>query len=152
EWLARREREAQSGKAAALGTLDGGERLRIVDALIAVLGGAYSHLPQKRAGYAVDPVQALQLLRRRCTELSDAEFHLAVTSIVTGLRDAHTVYIGPSALRGDVARLPFMVEQYGPYDDPTFIVSKVADPQHIREPDFVEGVEVESWNGVPMSL
>ena len=62
----------------------------------------------------MDPVQALHLLRRRAADLSDAEFHLAVTGIVTGLRDAHTRYIGPSALRGQVAALPFLVEQYGP--------------------------------------
>ena len=59
--------------------LDGGQRQQILDTLIAVLGGAYAHLPAKRAAYAVDPVQALVLLRRRAAELSDADFHLAVT-------------------------------------------------------------------------
>ncbi|MEO9062661.1 MAG: hypothetical protein ABI270_11560 [Nitrosospira sp.] len=43
----------QPGKAERL---DGGQRLQIIDALIAVIGGAYCHLVQKRAAYALDPV------------------------------------------------------------------------------------------------
>ncbi|MDQ3185304.1 MAG: hypothetical protein M3Q16_02350 [Pseudomonadota bacterium] len=80
--------------------LDGGERLRIIDALITVIGGAYCHLAQKRAAYALDPVQALQLLRSRVAALSEGEFHLALTSIVAGLRDAHTRYTGPKTGQG----------------------------------------------------
>jgi hypothetical protein len=48
-------------------------------------------------------VQALTLLRRRAADLSDTEFNRAVSAIVTGLRDAHTRYIGPSTLRDRVA-------------------------------------------------
>jgi hypothetical protein len=131
--------------------LDGGERLRIVDTLMRVIGGAYCHLPQKRAAYAVDPIQALQLLRGRAAELSEGEFHLMITSIVTGLRDAHTRYSGPRALQGEVARLPFLVEQYGPYHAPTFVVSKVSSPQLIRDKAFVAGVILETWNGIPFA-
>jgi 5-methylthioadenosine/S-adenosylhomocysteine deaminase len=40
--------------------------------------------------------------------LSDTEFNRAVTAIVTGLRDAHTRYVGPSTLRDQVAVLPFL--------------------------------------------
>ena len=102
------------------------DRLRVIDTLVPLLEGVYCHLPQKRAGYAADPVQALRLLRQRCIEMTDGEFHLAVTGIVTGLRDAHTRYVGPSGLRGKVADLPFLVESYGPDEAPRFIVSKVA--------------------------
>ena len=31
--------------------LDGGQRLQVVDTLIATIGGAYAHLPAKRAAY-----------------------------------------------------------------------------------------------------
>jgi len=109
--------------------LDGGERLQIIDTLIAVIGGVYCHLPQKRAAYALDPVQALQLLRTQVAALSEGEFHLALTSIISGLRDAHTRYSGPAAKQGTVAALPFLVEQYGPYDAPIFVVSKY---QHLN--------------------
>jgi len=128
-----------------------GERLKVIDTLVPLLEGVYCHLPQKRAGYAVDPVQALRLLRQRCVELTDGEFHLAVTGIITGLRDAHTRYVGPSGLRGRVAVLPFLVESYGPYSAPRFIVSKLAQTAGVQEPAFAEGVELLWWNFVPMS-
>ena len=128
-----------------------GERLRVIDTLIPLLEGVYCHLPQKRAGYAVDPVQALRLLRQRCVELTDGEFHLEVTGIVTGLRDAHTRYVGPSGLRGRVATLPFLVESFGPYAAPRFIISKLAQTADVEDPEFAEGVELVSWNFVPMS-
>jgi Peptidase family S41 len=131
--------------------LDGGQRQEILDTLIAVLGGAYAHLPAKRAAYAVDPVQALILLRRRAADLSDADFHLAVTGLVTGLRDGHTRYIGPSALRGRVAVLPFLVEQYGPAENPQFLVTKTAPDLAAIDPAFAPGVVIEWWNGVPMA-
>jgi hypothetical protein len=133
------------------GTLDGGERQQIIDALVTVLGGAYAHLPAKRAAYAVDPVQALVLLRRRAADLSDADFHLAVSGLVTGLRDAHTRYIGPSSLRGHVAALPFLVEAYGPDDDTQFVVTKTAPDVAQLDASFRPGVVLDWWNGVPMA-
>jgi hypothetical protein len=145
----------RSGAAPAAGragaALDGGQRLEVVDTLASVLGGAYCHLPQKRAGYAVDPVQALALLRRHCVQLTDGEFHLAVTELVTGLRDAHTRYVGPAAFGDEVATLGFLVEQYGPDSAPRFLVSKVAEGAGIDEPGFQAGVELEWWNGVPFA-
>lgn len=131
--------------------LDGGERLRIIDTLATVIGGAYCHLNQKRAAYAIDPVQALQLLRGRAAELSEGEFHLALTSIISHLRDAHTRYSGPTATQGAVATLPFLVEQYGPYDSPTFVVSKVSAPKLVGDAKFVQGIMLESWNGIPFA-
>jgi peptidase S41-like protein len=131
--------------------LDGGQRLEVLDTLAAVLGGAYCHLPQKRAGYAVDPVQALALLRRQCVELTDGEFHLAVTGLVTDLRDAHTRYVGPAAFGDQVATLGFLVEAYGPDRDPRFLVSKLAEGAGIDDPGFVPGVELEWWNGIPFA-
>ena len=43
-----------------------------------------------------------------------------ITSIVSGLRDAHihTRYIGPKARQGAMATLPFLFEQYGSHDGP----------------------------------
>jgi hypothetical protein len=131
-------------------TLDGGERLQVIDALIRVIDGAYAHLPAKRAAYASNPVQALTLLRRRAADMSAAEFHVAVTTIVTGLRDAHTRYIGPSNLRGHVAALPFLAEQYGTADNPSFLVSKT-NKEAIEDAAFVDGVELLTWNGIPFA-
>ena len=121
-----------------------------LDTLIASLGGAYAHLPAKRAAYASDPVQALTLLRRRAADLSDTEFNRAVTAIITGLRDAHTRYIGPTTLRDQVAVLPFLAEQYGPESSPRYLVSKI-NTEAIDDPEFKPGVELEAWNGAPFA-
>src|SRR4029450_10664804 len=130
--------------------LDGGERLQILDALITSIAGTYAHLPAKRAAYASDPVQALTLLRRRAADLSDTEFNRAVSTIITGLRDAHTRYIGPSTLRDQVPVLPFLVEQYGLEPRPRYLVSKI-NTDVIDDPDFQPGVELQSWNGAPFA-
>ena len=130
--------------------LDGGQRLQILDTLILLIEGGYAHLPAKRAAYAYDPVQALTLLRRRAADLSDTEFNRAVSLIITGLRDAHTRYIGPSTLRDQVAVLPFLAEQYGPESGPRYLVSKI-NTAAVDDSEFVPGVELESWNGAPFS-
>ena len=39
-------------------TLGPEDRLKVIDTLIPLFEGVYCHLPQKRAGYAADPVQA----------------------------------------------------------------------------------------------
>jgi Peptidase family S41 len=132
-----------------LSSLNGASRLRIIDSLLRAIEGVYCHLPQKRSAYATDPPQALRLLRERAVGLSDGEFHLALVGIVTGLRDAHTLYSGPKSDDGEVAALPFLVEQFGPHENPTFIASKIADPSPHR--DFEKGVELISWNGIPFA-
>lgn len=129
--------------------LDGGQRLLIVDHLLLAIGSLYAHLPQKRAAYAQDPVQALTLLRRRAASLTDAEFHAQVSLIIVGLRDAHTRYVGPAKLHGHVAVLPFLLEQYGPPDTPEFVVTKI-NKAAIDDPSFVPGVRLVSWNAMPM--
>ncbi|GMA86609.1 hypothetical protein GCM10025868_18590 [Angustibacter aerolatus] len=146
---AQRGRPLSAFDRADLGRLDGGQRLQVLDTLRTVLAGAYAHLPAKRAAYAVDPVHEPGLLRRRATEPTDTEFHLAVSGVVTRLRDAHTRYVGPVSLRGAVAALPFLVEQHGRYDEPTFVVTKVSDD--VGDAAFEPGVRVEWWSGVPMA-
>ena len=136
---------AESGSAGRV-DLDGGERLQILDTLITSIAGAYAHLPAKRAAYASDPVQALTLLRRRAADLFDTEFNRAVSAIITGLRDAHTRYIGPSTLRDQVAVLPFLVEQYGPESRPRYLVSKI-NTDAVEGPAFQPGVELEAGTG-----
>jgi hypothetical protein len=130
--------------------LDGGQRLQILDTLIISIGGAYAHLPAKRAAYASDPVQAMTLLRGRAADLSDTEFNRAVSTIVTGLRDAHTRYLGPSRLGDQVAVLPFLVEQYGPESRPRYLVSKI-NTDALEDPEFQPGVELQSRNGAPFT-
>lgn len=122
----------------------------MLDTFQTLLDGLYSHLPLKRAMYASDPVQRLRLLRQRGPDLPDGSLHAELAAILTGLRDAHTRYIGPARLMGQAAALPFMVEAFGPLSDPRYIVSKVATEGGPDDPRFEPGVELEWWNAVPL--
>jgi hypothetical protein len=123
------------------------ERLRLLDGIERALDGVYTHLPLKRARYGVDPVQRLRILRTQVDELSNLGFHLAVSDVVTRLRDAHTRYTGPAILASKVAALPFLVEMIGSVDAPTYVVTKVG--RGVAAP-FRPGVLIEYWNGVPI--
>ncbi len=126
------------------------ERNNIITMFTELLDGLYVHLPLKRAMYGIDPVQQLRRLHERARLMTDDAFHREIGSILTNLRDAHTAYIAPSPLAGTVARLPFLVEQFGSEGAPRFIVSKII-PELITDPGFAEGVELVEWNGVPIA-
>ena len=133
------------------------ERRRVLHAFIAIIDGLYAHLPQKRAAYGLDPVQLLRLLEQRVEALDDDGFHRAMVEIVTGLRDAHTRYLGPARPAGDVAFLPLLVERWTEIGRERFLVSKLlgVDPARRRafvEAGLTEGVEVTHWNGVPIAV
>lgn len=132
---------------------------RVVDTFLVLVEGLYTHLPLKQAMYGIDPVQRLRLLRQRVDAgdvtgvVDDVAFHHELAGIMTGLRDAHTRYIGPTRLAGETAMLPFLVEAYGSPAAPRYVVSKVASgPARslVDDPRFVEGVELVSWNAVPI--
>lgn len=126
-------------------------RDQVIETFRGLIEGLYTHLPLKRSMYGADPVQRLRLLQQRAERLDDLRFHHELASIVTGLRDAHTRYVGPSTLAGRAAMLPFLVESYGPVGKARYIVSKVAgDANLIKDRRFVPGVELRWWNAVPM--
>ena len=110
--------------------------------------GAYTHLPLKRARYGFDPVQRLRILRMQAASLAPDAFDAEVDDIINRLRDFHTVYSRPG-YDGLVAALPCIVEMY--FDKaarPRYIASRVS--YWGRKDGFEEGVEVETWNGVPI--
>ncbi len=127
------------------------ERDQVIETFRGLIEGLYTHLPLKRSMYGSDPVQRLRLLQQRAARLDDLGFHHEIASIVTGLRDAHTRYVGPETLAGRAAMLPFLAEAYGPVGRARYIVSKVAkDLTLIGDRRFVPGVELRWWNAVPM--
>lgn len=126
------------------------QRGRVVDTFIDLLESLYAHLPLKRAMYGIDPVQQLRRLKQRLGSIEAGGFHRELSDIIRSLRDAHTAYVGPSSMTGQVARVPFLVEQYGDLSEPRYLVSKVAEDM-IEDEEFHEGVELETWNGVPIT-
>jgi C-terminal processing protease CtpA/Prc len=135
----------------APGTLTRKERLRLLEGIECVLEGVYTHLPLKRARYGFDPLQRLRILRAQVDTLTDQAFHLDLADALARLRDAHTAYTGPRSLEDTTAVLPLQMEMVGPPDAATYIVTKVVrNRQRGLSETFEAGVQVESWNGVPI--
>jgi hypothetical protein len=126
------------------------ERELLVDQAEALVDGVYVHLPLKRAMHAIDPLQALKLLRHRLPQLSEGEFHLQLQRIFLGLRDLHTNYILPARFKG-FAFLGIFLERCIVDDQTAYIVTKTFD--HITgDPQLKPGVEVTHWNGTPIGI
>ena len=127
------------------------ERREVIDRSLFLMEEIYVHLPLKRAMHAIDPVQALKLLRRRVDTLTERQFHNAMIDIFKRLRDLHTNYVLPSSYQGRFAFLPFMMEEF--YDDEGvrhYLVSRML--VGFSHPDFIPGVEVLKWSGVPTDI
>jgi C-terminal processing protease CtpA/Prc len=128
------------------------QRELIVQQAIMVLEGLYVNLPHKRAMYAVDPLRRLRLLLQRLDShfYNDRLFHHEMTQIFSSLGDLHANYFLPKPYKDASAWLPFAVEfcfdEEGQY---TYLATKVLKPW-FKGTSFDEGVEILSWNGVPM--
>ncbi len=136
------------------GSLTIDDRRTIVDQALVLIEQNYVHLPLKRAMHAVDPVQALELLRDRLAHAtsdtmgSESAFHRAMLEIFASMRDLHTNYLLPTPFASRVAFLPFQVEEYVHDGVPRYQVAHlVAGFTHAT---FQPGVEVTSWSGVPI--
>ncbi|HEX3088003.1 MAG TPA: S41 family peptidase [Ilumatobacteraceae bacterium] len=126
------------------------ERTNIITMFTSLLDGLYVNRPPKRAMDSIDPLQQLCRMYERAETMSDETFHREIGAIVTSVSDIQTAYIAPSWLAGTTARLPFLVEQLGADDEPRFIVTKII-RELVDDPDFVPGVELVEWNGVPIA-
>lgn len=138
-----------------VGALTPEDRKRLVRQALILIEQNYVHLPLKRAMHAIDPVQRLKLLLQELEQTTAPEalpaevtFHREMTEIFTSVRDLHTNYLLPAPFNGMVAFLPFMVEDYIEGGRRKYLVSHIA--SGFRHPTFVRGVEVVSWNGIPI--
>jgi C-terminal processing protease CtpA/Prc len=123
----------------------------IVRQTILLLQQFYAHLSMKRSLYAADPVRQLQLLEPRVHELDNLGFHRAMTGIMATLHDLHTQYLLPKPFTDQVAFLPFQVEECLERGQNKFLVTSVQPSLYKKvRTSFVAGVEVKSWNGVPI--
>ena len=128
------------------------QRHDLVDLWCRLMADVYVHYEQKKSLYGYDPLRALQALRRQIPDLGSAEFLRELTFVINRLRDQHTqLYVhGRDPRRARyVAALPFLVEVFGEYRTPTYVVTKVSDT--VDDDGFVPGVRVTTWNGVPFS-
>ncbi len=125
-------------------------REHIIEQALTLIDDVYVHLPLKRAGHAVDPIQRLKLLKYRNSKLDDRAFHKEMISIFTDLRDLHTNYILPSPYKDKVAFLPFLIEGFYEGKEKKYMVSKIFRSNMILDETFKEGVTITYWNGMPI--
>ncbi len=126
------------------------QRHDLIDLWYQLVTDVYVHYEQKRALYGYDPVRALNTLRRQVPYLDTPGFLRELTLLVNRLRDQHTqLYLPGTDPRRTprVASLPFLVEVYGEYGSPTYVVTKVSGG--VEDPRFAAGVRLTTWNGVP---
>jgi len=147
--------------------LDFRQCLALVNEAIRVLEGLYVHLPVKRSMYGVDPVRRLQLLRLRLEQYDelrrerkeqqpagdDMWFHREMMDALTSVRDLHTLYLLPKPFDTAVALVPFQLEDCFEGGHLKYLVANVIEglPWFTPPDDFVSGVEVTHWNGVPIA-
>ena len=138
-----------------IGDLTPEDRKLLVRQALILIEQNYVHLPLKRAMHSIDPVQRLKLLLQELEQTTAPEalpaevtFHREMTEIFTSLRDLHTNYLLPAPFGGMVAFLPFMVEDYIEGGQRKYLVSHIA--PGFSHPTFVRGVEVVTWNGIPI--
>jgi len=133
-------------------------RIQIVDRALDLIETLYVHLLLKRSMYAVNPVQQLKLLRRRCEQrkpvMAEREFFNELLSIFSRLRDLHTNFILPEPFRSSYSFLPFRLEGYVTrFGEKVYVVTRVMSPEDWGEPidpSFKKGVVVKEWNGTPI--
>ncbi|TDG15967.1 DUF4332 domain-containing protein [Seongchinamella unica] len=130
----------------------------IVDQTRLVIEQMYVHLSLKRIRRAVDPVQALSLLRQRIEDdLDHWQFHNEMLKILKSLGDIHTAYRLPPPYRHAVAFLPFLLqksytrEAEGDQWQSRYLVTHTLWQGPQLDIPLQAGDEIISWNGVPMA-
>lgn len=131
------------------------DRLILIEQALVLLEQNYVHLPLKSAMYAVSPVRRLRLLQDQTmradaeSQLTDQQFHRELLSIFLSLRDLHTNYVLPAPYNRMIAFVPFLIEEFHEDGQRRYLVSRLI--PGFNNPPFEPGVEVLSWNGVPIS-
>ncbi len=132
-------------------TLSSEQRHNIVKQLIVAIQNYYVHLPIKRAAFAIDPVQELNLLLENQTENSDQlSFFKQILNITNKLRDRHTTITLPEPWKNIVAYLPIIVEKFFEQGKAIHIISRKLFG-YVND-DIILGTRITHWNGTPINL
>ena len=136
------------------GVLSLNGRKRLVEQALVLLNDNFVHLPLKESMHGVNPVQKLRLIQHRLDESTPAsmdsefQFHREMIEVFTSFRDLHTNYLLPAPFADKVAFLPFDVEEYFDKGKPHYIATHFV--PGFSHTHFKEGVEITTWNGVPI--
>ncbi|MEM7024221.1 MAG: peptidase S41, partial [Pseudomonadota bacterium] len=129
-------------------------RKRLVEQALVLIEGNFVHLPLKESMHGVDPVQKLRLIQHRLGQStsgatdSEFQFHRDMLEVFTSVRDLHTNYMLPTPFADKVAFLPFDIEEFFENGKPRYIATHFV--QGFSHTHFKQGVEITTWNGVPI--
>lgn len=130
------------------------DRKRLVEQALVLFQENYVHLPLKESMHGVDPVQRLRLIQHRLeqetasTMGSEYAFHREMLGVFNSVRDLHTNYLLPAPFNNRVAFLPFDIEEYYEAGEPHYIATHFV--QGFSHRHLKPGVEITTWNGVPI--
>jgi len=128
------------------------DRLTICDQARVIIEHTYVHRYLKRAMHASNPLEQLRILKEKVQSedeyISEISFHKEIIKIFNSLRDLHTTYQLPAPFNDKVAFVPFYIEEFFEGGKTKYIVSKIIGESPSSE--FKKGVEVLSWNNVPI--
>jgi len=136
------------------GSLTLEDRKLLVEQALVLINENFVHLPLKESMHGVDPVQKLRLIQHRldvstpASMESEFNFHREMIDLFTALRDLHTNYMLPAPFADKVAFLPFAVEEFFENGAPRYVCAHII--QGFSHAHFKKGVEITSWNGVPI--
>ncbi|MBV7339637.1 hypothetical protein KFU94_67780 [Chloroflexi bacterium TSY] len=148
-WTTVRETKSIGDVLAAKNSLTLQEKHQIIDQALLLITQLYANLPVKKARHAVNIEQQLLLLRsQQVADDGDYYFHREMIEIFKGLRDAHTNYELPPPYRGQIAFLPFMIQDCFADNQHKFFVTRMLFEFHHDQ--FKRGVEITHWNGIPI--
>ena len=123
----------------------------LVRQLIISIQDYYVHLPIKRAAFAIDPIQELELLLdAQAANYSELSFFQKILNIINKLRDRHTTITLPEPWTKIVAYIPIMIEKYYEQDKPIYIISKKLFG-YVND-EIILGTRITHWNGTPIDL
>ena len=130
------------------------EMQEIVDIARRAIQGLYVHLDLKLARRGVDPVRQLSVFRERLKrDMPPRAFHEGMLRIFKSLGDAHTAYRLPEPYKSAIGFLPFLINTYERPDRTRgYVVSHVLPDcdKELGNLYFSRGVEILSWNGIPI--
>jgi hypothetical protein len=123
---------------------DGATREQLCQLLTTALDNYYVHLPQKRAAFAIDPVQDLRLL-----SASDGrDFIRRLLGTINSLHDRHTTLKLAQPWTSMVAYVPFVLERYAEQGRFQCALTK---PMFGFD-EIPIGSVITHWNGTPIEL
>lgn len=123
----------------------------LVRQLIIVIQDYYVHLPIKRAAFAIDPIQELELLLdAQAANSPELVFFQQILNIINKLKDRHTTITLPEPWTRLVAYVPIMVEKCYEKGKPIYIISKKLFG-YVND-DIILGTRITHWNGTPIDL